>query len=341
MPVLGYDTAGASDGGSSGVRRGSVWTADAIGGVIQKFHVAIHSISGAPDSDWIKLGITNCDAGGDPTGESVVEQVELVAAVGDDINIEASGNYSIEANEKYYLPKIPKHSSIHIKFDAGGATAWYKTSTTYAVEILDPITTTTSASRSWSVWVDYQHPGVLGYDTVGSSSLGNATIVYGGSWPTDDVGGIIQAFHVAIAQVREGFEAVKIVCADCKQVDGDPSGEDVIEQIEIDPIIVSDDNEAAAVGSNNLEADTKYYIGILSKNALTKWKYDSGPGVTLWHDALAGVDYATWFPDPCRTYSSSGPYGWSIWIDYEVAEGAVLPILSGDAIHSAEDLIVR
>jgi len=318
MPVLGYDTTGASSSGVLGWKMGSV---AAVGnmGIITKFHIAIDGIDGS--NKGVKIGVYNVDQSTrSPATKTLVEQVEIDPIVVSDNNeIVAPEGNELSASTEYLVCYISNSGNNKIKFDNGGDYSWYQSGFTYANEHVSPWSgTPTNLGRLISVWVDYVQPGVLGYNVAGASKMGNSTIVYGGSYSTDEQGGIIQAFHVAIGQVYAPLDAVKIVVADCKQIDGDPSGEDVIEQVEIHPVILSDDNEVAAVGSNNLEADTKYYMGILSASGATKWKYDSGVGVTLWHDALAGVNYATWFPDPCRTpYSSSSKYAWSIWVDYK------------------------
>ena len=314
MPVLGYNTVGLSDFPMADDYKGSVSVTDELGGVVTKFHCAIASGAGN-----VKIGVCET-SGGNPSGQDTIEQVEIPVSITDDLWTGAPTGNTLSADTSYYLPIITD-GNARVKYDSGeDLVYWYLLDDGYADAIKNPLPNGFSsvAGINVSVWIEYGHSGILGYDTPGASSMGNSTIVYGGSYLTDGAGSVIAKFHVAMAQIYGPLDAVKIVVADCKQIDGDPSGEDVIEQIEIHPVIVSDDNEAEAVGSNLLEANTKYYIGILSASGATKWKYDSGVGVTLWFDAQAGVNYAAWFPDPCRSpYGSSGLYAFSVWIDLE------------------------
>lgn len=180
---------------------------------------------------------------------------------------------------------------------------------------------------------------VLGYDTAGVAGSHGITNQYRGiNDVTDGVGGEIKRFHMSVFSVDAVNKNVKMAVADCAQSDGDPSNGAIIEQIEFQ-VEVGDDEWVDAAGGNNVLADTKYYIAFAVPDSDTKIKYDMLN--ECWYDW--GVPYTSVFPDPLEPAHVKGTnVYYSIWVDYEYEEeGISLPVLSGDAIHSAEDLIVR
>ena len=157
---------------------------------------------------------------------------------------------------------------------------------------------------------------ILGYSTPGASHTGQNTLYYGMSDTTDGDGGNIITFHAAIFSVHATLKGIKIVCAET--VAGDPSNCDVVEQIEYD-VNASDDEDAAAVGSNILDPSTAYYLAIITEGgSSTAFKYDSCVDTYYYKGSVA---YADQYPSPLPTVSSGSNLIFSIWIDYEPVGG--------------------
>jgi hypothetical protein len=315
MPILGYNTAGASDAGSTSVVYGSVDVTDGIGGNIQRFHAAVKYIAGAGTK--IKVGVVNCSQtpNYDPSQQDTVEFAEYAVEVSNDESVDAPSRNLLSANTRYWIGFIVEEAGTEIKFDAGGMDYWRFTGQVYAEWF--PGTMPAGAiygTISWSVWVDYQHPGVLGYDTAGSAGSHGIVGQYRGiNNTTDPIGGVIKKFHMSVASVDAVNKNVKMAVANCAQGDGDPSNGSLIEQIEFQ-VEVGDDEWENAAGSNEVLADTKYYIAFAVPDADTKIKYDAIN--ECWYDW--GWPYADVFPNPLDVAHAKGiNVYYSLWVDYE------------------------
>jgi len=334
MPILGYDTAGVSNWGNATTKMGSNDDTDAIGGIIITFHVAVYAVDGSNKS--AKLGVYDCNQGtGDPKNEALIEQVEIeTLVVSDDNSISAPVGEILEASTKYLVGFALNGDNTKIKFDSGGS-AYYRSGCTYGIELADPWQAdSVSIARNNSIWVDYQHPGVLGYDIVGVGGSHGVLNQYRGiNDITDGIGGEIKKFHCAVASVDAVNKNLKMCVADCAQSDGDPSNGAIIEQIEFE-VDVGDDEWAIAAGGNNVLASTKYFIAYAVPDADTKVKYDATP--ECWYDW--GWPYADVFPDPLDVAHTLGvAVLYSIWVDYEVS-GAEFTRSISDIIGIADAL---
>ena len=342
MPILGYDTAGGSTTGNNTYVYGNIDVTDEIGGKIQNFHCAIDQLDGSLKN--IKIAVANVSMPfRNPSSQNVVEQVEYEVAISDDNEIAAPFGESLSADTDYYIAIIPEGAGTKYKYDSGFLVSWYKSPALYVDQFPSPLQSgfvKHGPSYAWSVWIDYQHPGVLGYDVAGGSNAGFWSYKPGTIARTDNIGGLIQTFHCAIASIQGGSEGVKLAVYNVDQSTHKPDTKTLIEQVEFD-VVVSDDESITGAGSG-LAASTYYWVGCMTEANLTKIKFDDNPGDEAFYQSPAV--YANEFVSP---WGASSDGSWdislSVWVDYEEAEEEeiALPILSGDAIHSAEDLIVR
>lgn len=176
---------------------------------------------------------------------------------------------------------------------------------------------------------------VLGYDTAGVQNWGSNGLKMGSNDNTDVNGGNIQKFHIAIAgSISPAW--VKMAVYNCDQGGGSPFPYSLVEQVELE-VNPGDDEWIIAPTGENLSGDTKYFLAFHVQSSNTKVKFDGGGSGWYSSGVYANSFEAVW-PLTCTFIARLN----SVWVDYEPAEeGALLPILSGDAIHSAEDLIVR
>jgi len=338
MPILGYDTAGGSSLGSISYVYGMNDDTDELGGCITKFHVAISQLGA---TDEVKIAVADANqVSGDPSEQSVIEWDEWEVVVSDDNELVPPTRELLSADTTFFIGIISSNNLTKWKYDAVGMKGWSKSSL-YGNQFPEtlPAGFNNIGNFSFSIWVDYQHPGVLGYDTAGASATGQSTIYYGISDITDGIGGNIKTFHAAIATVHATLKEVKIVCAET--VDGNPSNCDVVEQVAFD-VEVSDDEDVPAVGSNILDPDTKYYLAIITEGGSgTTFKYDSGSGKPYYYKS--GVVYADQYPSPLPVISSSSNLIFSIWIDYEAGlEQVETPIFdpAEGTYYAAQDVTI-
>lgn len=160
----------------------------------------------------------------------------------------------------------------------------------------------------------------LGYTTAGGSTLGSNTTINGPIATTDGSGGNINSFHCAIAAVHGSDNNYKMGVYDTDQSGQIQIGDDCLEQVEYSAVVVSDDNEVAALGTTNLVASTEYCIVGIPEHGDTTTKYDSLA------DA-ANYDTGTTFGEECYDPSdvtyTQGTWRFSIWVVYgEAAAGA-------------------
>ena len=154
-PVLGYDTAGASNLGNASYVLGGCYTTDGSGGVITKFHCAVESINvGAPG---IKMAVSDTDGSNDPSGQTRRDTASGSATVSDDVQLTPDTGFSLSASTEYYIGWIPENGDTDVKYDSGDfgdAAAHYGTA--YASEFANPMTSGyQDDSEHYSIWIDY------------------------------------------------------------------------------------------------------------------------------------------------------------------------------------------
>jgi len=312
MPVLGYDTAGALNWGSSGLKMGCGADSDEIGGNMVTFHIAVQARTSPA---MVKIGVYNADQStGSPLNKTLIEQVELEVDVSDDESVAASEGNALEASTKYFVVFAMDSTDTKVKYD-WGEYGWYGDSV-YANEFLSPWEVDVYfMARIQSVWVDYQHPGVLGYDTPGSSQTGSNTRCYGDSHIAIGSSGNLTTFHCAVGQVdgTPAYRGIKLAVYDCQQSDGDPTGYSPVEQVEFF-VEVSDDESVAAPEGNSISASTKYWLAFTPYSSINRVKYDSTGGEGHWYNY---TDYANEFLDPRSGTHNTWALLFSIWVDYE------------------------
>jgi len=317
MPVLGYDTAGGSATGDNTRAYGSSWSTDGLGGNITTFHVAVAAVSGV--NPGIKLCVNNCSqVSGSPNGHSLIEQVEFDVAVSDDESVSAPVGESLSADTKYWLAQIIETAGTTVKYDSVTQESFFFKFLNYATEFPDIRGGTYySTDYRWSIWVDYRHPGVLGYDTPGASNWGIFAFKMGSSDTTDGTGGNITMFHCAIATVSAENKNGRLGVYNADQDTGSPVNKTLVEQVEIEILEVSDDNSIAAPEGNELLADTKYFVVFMPRDGGTKLKYDDG-GAHFYRDSCT---YGAEFVSPWQANASGIARIESVWVDYEEAGG--------------------
>jgi hypothetical protein len=161
MASIGYSSAGALAFGVNNTSYQWPYQSDGTGGVLSTAHVALANVDGS--ASGVKLGIYNMVQTGthDPSGLSLVDQVEFpVATVSDDNNTPAIGG-TLAANTWYGLAWSTQGATTTVKYDNGAAPTaddwYYDSSSSYATEFADPCPTTTyfSLNRGYSIWWDY------------------------------------------------------------------------------------------------------------------------------------------------------------------------------------------
>jgi hypothetical protein len=152
-PTLGYTTIGSSNTGSNTIKWGSDALSPASSGDTQTWHVAIAAVDGTDPG--IKLGLYNT-SGGNPNGQSLIEQVEFDVSVSNDESTAASGQ-SIAASTLYHLCIISENGNTKVKYDSGSSgDGTFKPGLTYATEMISPYDATGSnVDRLFSIWMDY------------------------------------------------------------------------------------------------------------------------------------------------------------------------------------------
>jgi len=165
---------------------------------------------------------------------------------------------------------------------------------------------------------------ILGYDTVGVLVFTQQDFMEGNIFTSDANGGIINALHIALYQVATApSDGVKLAVCDCNQINGDPSGQAVITQVE-GAGFVSDDWNISVSGSPTIQPNTDYYVSWLIESSLTRMKYDSLTPRILYFKSQA---YAGGFLDPLPLGFAGVNSGIiiSIWADYDPVSTAAIP----------------
>ena len=177
---------------------------------------------------------------------------------------------------------------------------------------------------------------VLGYDTIGASTQRvYNSMKMGSSFMSPAVAGVATLFHAAISAVGSPPNQ-KFAIYDTDQATENPGGKPLIDGVEMTNPSVSDDNQVAAQGGA-IAASTKYWIGTIcqSGNNYVKCDFIGNPWIG------SGTTYAAEWTAMFGPGTDWGGFCFSIWVDYEAAGGISHPILSGEGIHSIQDLIVR
>jgi len=160
---------------------------------------------------------------------------------------------------------------------------------------------------------------VLGYDIPGASSFGSGTFKIGSHDVTDNYGGNITMFHVAVFQVHETNKEIKLAVYNCDQSDpnkGNPAGCTLIEQVLIPEAVVSDNNNIAAPEGNLVTANTRYWLGYIPEDNAIKIKYDDAEPKDAWY--VWGCTYSLEFVSPFQTpINGNNNRRQSVWVDYE------------------------
>lgn len=157
-PTLGYSTVGALTFGAT-TRLSWGYPSDATGGEISAFHTAVSIVAGAP-SDGLKLAVLNVDqdaANPDPTGLTVVSQVELIPTVSDDVNVAASG--TLLPSTLYGVAFTMESSGTKIKYDSGNPNPKvYFASATFpdAFESTTISMSGLTLAYLMSIWIEYE-----------------------------------------------------------------------------------------------------------------------------------------------------------------------------------------
>lgn len=165
----------------------------------------------------------------------------------------------------------------------------------------------------------------LGYDgqdlsTEHGGSDGN---VRGNTETTDGSGGLINTFYATVKAV-DGTESNREIKMGVYETSGgDPASQALVEQITFTSLVVSDTENRAATGSNNLSASTDYYVCFINKDQDNLLTFESKSGWQAYNKG--GQTYADQMLDPAGTpFSVVSNRAWGVWVDYGGAVGAVV-----------------
>lgn len=152
---------------------------------------------------------------------------------------------------------------------------------------------------------------VLGYDTVGASNVGHSTYTLGNFYTTDGSGGAITKFHCAVESVDGSLTGIKLGVYETNG-SGDPSGQDLVEQV-VGVASVTTDLQIDPSTGETLAASTEYWIGYTVEGNDTDVYYDS----VAWGQARHRIPtvYADMFTNPAGTHTQDVERS-SVWLDY-------------------------
>ena len=153
-PTLGYSTAGNSVYALNALQQkagGSVAATDGTGGNVTSFHCALTDAT----CD-LKMCIA-ATSSGDPSGQDVLEQVTFNHAASNDADGAAAGTTALAASTTYGVIVQAAGDSAGIKYD-GGSTGLYRSSTVYADQYSDPLSTgwNLESGAVFTTWVVYE-----------------------------------------------------------------------------------------------------------------------------------------------------------------------------------------
>lgn len=158
---------------------------------------------------------------------------------------------------------------------------------------------------------------LLGYDTLGGSSVGSLGFTIGEADTTDGTGGTVIKAFINVRTVDGADPGVKVGIYDCAQGDGDPQGEAVLfTSAQFDVIIQPDDNEQAVAGPV-LAATTKYFVCYTPENGSTDIAYDTLTGEDTW--SINHGNYGTAFQVEAGAWTGPTDRSYSVWFEYEPA----------------------
>lgn len=230
-------------------------------------------------------------------------------------------SYAVYWNKQNNQYKTGKFCHIYRAelIDANGDRCWCDMD-------IDPITKKMKVIMEGS-WLDAAvYPvildPVLGYDTYGSSVYGDDRFYYAWVYETDAIGGNIRSWHCSIGSIS-GDPGIKLAIVDVDQITNSCSLKDVIEQIEIIPVILNTTINVEAVSKNLLSPSTKYGVAWITDGGITQMRHDSGlPSTPRNYLNLGSGSYPAAFSDPFPDGFTTGDVTSrrSTWIEYEPSE---------------------
>ncbi|KPJ86327.1 MAG: hypothetical protein AMS17_12835 [Spirochaetes bacterium DG_61] len=154
---------------------------------------------------------------------------------------------------------------------------------------------------------------MIGWSGGGASCLPAKDRLNGTVYTAPAETGNITKWHFSICQVDETDKRMKAGIAETDE-NGNPSYQNVVEQIEMDPIEVSSDFQWDGQGGE-IVGEEEYYLTFDCPNSNNRLTLDGG-GNKYWYKAV--IPYDTAIPDPLPEIYQSQQYQVGIWVDYEV-----------------------